>query len=34
MDVKQKKVFSIMSNLKTHYHFELDLQNVEQQTGG
>ena len=29
-----KKVFSIMSNLQTHYHFKLDFQNVDQHTGG
>ena len=29
-----KKLFSIMSNLQTHYHFKLDFQIVEQHTGG
>ena len=29
-----KKLFSIMSNLQTHYHFELDFQKVDQQTTG
>ena len=29
-----KKLFSIMSNLQTHYHFKLDFQKVEQHTGG
>ena len=29
-----KKLFSMMSNLQIHYHFKLDLQNVEQHTGG
>ena len=24
-----KKLFSIMSNLQTHYHFKLDFQKVE-----
>ena len=28
------KLFSIMSNLKTHYHYQLDFQNVDQHTGG
>ena len=28
-----KKVFSIMSNLQTRYHFKLDFQKVNQQTG-
>ena len=28
------KLFSIMSNLQTHYHFKLDFQNVDQHTGG
>ena len=27
-----KKLFSIMSNLETHYHFELDFQKLEQHT--
>ena len=25
-----KKMFSIMSNIQTHYHFKLDFQKVEQ----
>ena len=29
-----KKLFSIMSNLETHYHFKLDIQKVDQHTGG
>ena len=29
-----KKLLSIMSNLQTHYHFKLDFQKVDQQTGG
>ena len=29
-----KKLFSIMSNLQTHYHFKLDLWKVDQHTGG
>ena len=29
-----KKLFSLMSNLHTHYHFKLDFQNVDQHTGG
>ena len=29
-----EKVFSIMSNLQTHYHFKTDFQNMKQQTGG
>ena len=29
-----KNLFSMMSNLQIHYHFKLDLQNVEQHTGG
>ena len=37
-DVKQskttKKLFSLMSNLQTCYHFKLDFQNVNQDTGG
>ena len=28
-----KKLFSIMSNLQTHYHFKLDFQKVDQHTG-
>ena len=27
-----KKLFSIMSNLQTHYHFKLDFQKVDQHT--
>ena len=29
-----KKLFFIMSNLQTHYHFKLDSQKVDQHTGG
>ena len=29
-----KKLFSIMSDLQTHYHFNLDFQKVDQHTGG
>ena len=29
-----KKLFSIMWNLQTHYHFQLDFQKVDQHTGG
>ena len=29
-----KKVFSLMSNLQTYYHFKLDFQKVDQHTGG
>ena len=29
-----KKSFSIMSNVQTHYHFKLDLQKVDQHKGG
>ena len=29
-----KKLFSIMPNLQTHYHFKLDFQKVDWQTGG
>ena len=29
-----KKLFSIMSNLQTHYHFKLDFQKVDQHTVG
>ena len=29
-----KKLFSIMSNLQTHYHFKLDFQKVDHHTGG
>ena len=28
-----KKLFSIMSNLQTHYRFKLDFQKVDQHTG-
>ena len=28
-----KKLFSIGSNLQTHYHFKLDFQKVDQYTG-
>ena len=31
---KAIKMFSIMSNLQTHYHFKLDCQEVDQHTGG
>ena len=31
---KQQKLFSLMSNLQTYYHFKLDLQKVNQHTGG
>ena len=31
---KQQKIVSFMSNLQTHYHFELDFQKVDQHTGG
>ena len=31
---KQKKMFSLMSNLQTYYHFKLDFQKVDQHTGG
>ena len=27
-------MFSLMSNLQTYYHFELDFQTVDQHTGG
>ena len=30
----KKKLFSLMSNLQTYYHFKLDFQKVDQQTGG
>ena len=30
----KKKLFSIMSNLRNHYHFKLDFQEVDQHTGG
>ena len=29
-----KKLFSIMSQLQTHYHFKLDFQIVDHHTGG
>ena len=29
-----KKLFSIMSNLQTHYHFKQNFQNVDQHTRG
>ena len=29
-----KKLFSIVSNLETHYHFKIDFQKVDQYTGG
>ena len=29
-----KKLFSIMSNLQTHYHFKLDFQKVDLHTRG
>ena len=29
-----KQLFSIMSNLNTHYHFKLDFRKVDQPTGG
>ena len=28
-----KKLFSIVSNLQNHYHFQIDLQKVDQHTG-
>ena len=31
---KQQKLFSLMSNLQTYYHFKLDCQKVDQQAGG
>ena len=31
---KQQKMFSLMSNLQTYYHFKLDFQKVDQHTGG
>ena len=30
---KTKKLFSLMSNLQTYYHFKLDFQKVDQHTG-
>ena len=29
-----KKLFSIMSNFQAHYHFKLDFQKLNQDTGG
>ena len=29
-----KKLFSIMSNLQTHYNFKLDFQKIDQHAGG
>ena len=29
-----KKLFSLMWNLQTYYHFKLDFQKVDQHTGG
>ena len=31
---KQQNMFSVLSNLQTYYHFQLDLQKVDQHTGG
>ena len=31
---KQQKMFSLMSNVQTYYHFKLDFQKVDQHTGG
>ena len=31
---KQQKLFSLMSNLQTYYHFKLYFQNVDQHTAG
>ena len=31
---KQQKLFSLMSNLLTYFHFKLDFQKVDQHTGG
>ena len=31
---KQQKLFSLMPNLQTFYHFQLDFQKVDQHTGG
>ena len=31
---QREKLFCIMSNLQTHYHFKLDFHKVEQPTGG
>ena len=33
-DQKQQKLFSLMPNLQTYYHFKLDFQKVDQHTGG
>ena len=30
----KNKMFSLMSKLQTYYHFKLDFQKVDQQTGG
>ena len=30
---KQKKMFSLMSNLQTYYHFKLDFQKGDRHTG-
>ena len=30
---KQQKLFSLMGNLQTYYHFKLDFQKVDQHTG-
>ena len=31
---QKKKLFSLMSNLQTYYHFKLDFQKVDQHTRG
>ena len=31
---KQQKMLSLMPNLQTYYHFKLDFQKVDRQTGG
>ena len=31
---KQQKMFSFMSNLQNYYHFKLDVQKMDQHTGG
>ena len=31
---KQQKLFSLVSNLQTYYHFKLNFQKVDQHTGG
>ena len=31
---KQQKLFSLISNFQTYYHFKLDFQKVDQHTGG